>query len=101
MLDMDDPDEVIAASGKFTTALTTAAGDVGTVVDDLVLHSRADSPLDRALVQKLEWIHTTFGNAVSAAGSQAETTRDITVVGARAISNSDIDGGTAVRSVEV
>ncbi|MBF6351353.1 MULTISPECIES: hypothetical protein [Nocardia] len=101
MIDTDDPDDVIAAGGRFTTEITSTTGDVGRIVDDMVVHSKAGSPLDRALVEKLTWVQGTFENAVRDTEGQARTTLDATVLGATVLANADIDGSVVVRRAEV
>jgi hypothetical protein len=99
-IDMDDPREVIAAGGTFTTSITATTGDVGRIVDDMIVHSPAASPLDRALVEKLKWVQDTFENAVKDTDGQARITLDVTVAGASAIGNADIDASLVVRRAE-
>lgn len=100
MYDTDDPDEVIAKAGGFTTAVTSMTGHIGGVTDDMIVHTKPRSALDRALVQKLAWVQETFQNAVRETDGQARKTRDATVVGTTMTRNADIDGSVVVRSAE-
>lgn len=100
MIDTDDPGDVIAAGGKFTTGMTSATGGVGRIVDDMVVHTEARSAFGKALVEKLIWVQGTFEQAVRETDVQARTTLDVTRLAATSIGNADIDGSVVVRHTE-
>lgn len=98
-MDIDDPEDVKAAARAFGTAMTSMTGAVGaTVAGEMNPDLRAGaSSLDRALVSKLDWIHTAFAAAVRETDSQTATTGEVTVFAANTLGNADIDGATVVR----
>lgn len=98
MLDMDEPDEVVAAAGRFRTAITTAATDVGALFDalGLSLDSTSNCRVDQACLGQLDWMQTTFTEAAEECVGQAETTVDSTVVSATALVDADLDSSRSV-----
>lgn len=101
MLDIDDPDEVIRAADRFTTALTTMKGHVGTVVDGFALPQGERAPFDRRVEAVDKWIRTTIVNAALKLGDQAEKPSRATRVGVTALSNVDTDGGNTIKNASV
>ncbi|MFC3963081.1 hypothetical protein [Nocardia jiangsuensis] len=96
-LDIDDPDEVIAAATGFSTAIDTVGELVTLVTGELEPPRRPGSALDRVLTDRLGWIVETFGGALrNDAGRTALTLRQITEA-ARALGAADIAGGQAMR----
>ncbi|MFC8529446.1 hypothetical protein [Nocardia sp. NPDC057227] len=96
-LDIDDPDEVIAAATGFTTAIDTVGELVTLVTGELEPPRRPGSALDRVLADRLGWIVDTFDGALrNDAGRTALTLRQITET-ARALGAADIAGGQATR----
>ncbi|WP_330257085.1 hypothetical protein OG874_22450 [Nocardia sp. NBC_00565] len=100
-LSMEAPHVVLAALGHYTgTAHAVVAGVAGTT-ENLTVSRRPESPLDHALVAKLQWIKTTFGNALAASGRRAETALREGTHTVNVLSAADIAGGQEVdRSAE-
>ena len=94
-------DAVKAIVGDAAGALTVMTDDVGTTVDRLVLQSKADSPLDRDMTGKLEWIRDTFVAAAADVAEQSGITVEATGYGTTALSNADTDAGATVHSSAV
>lgn len=94
-------DEAKASVGDAAGALTVMTDDVGTTVDSLVLQSKADSPLDRDMTSKLDWIRDTFATAAADVTEQSGITVEATGYGTTVLSNADIDGQTTLRSAAV
>lgn len=63
MVDIDAPQEVIAASGRFAGAITSVTDRVGAISGDLALPSRPESMLDDRLGAVNRWIAATLANA--------------------------------------
>ncbi|WP_067903769.1 hypothetical protein [Nocardia vaccinii] len=100
MLNMDEPQEVIAASSRFAGAITSVTDRVGVVVDDLVLPANRDSPLDQRCGAVNDWIGAHLSDAGTRFSGHAVTThqqaRDRTV----AIAGADAAGATEVSGTE-
>ncbi|MEU4839462.1 hypothetical protein [Nocardia testacea] len=94
-------DSVRAIVGDAAGALTVMTDDVGTTVDSLVLQSKADSPLDRDMTGKLDWIREVFTAGAADVTEQSGITVEATGYGTTVLSNADIDGQTTVRSAAV
>lgn len=94
-------DAAKAAVGDAAGALTVMTDDVGTTVDTLVLQSKADSPLDRDMTGKLDWIRDTFAAAACDVAEQSGITVEATGYGTTVLSNADIDAQATVRSTAV
>ncbi|NUS92394.1 MAG: hypothetical protein HOQ36_08260 [Nocardia sp.] len=94
-------DAVKAIVGDAAGALTAMTDDVGTTVDTLMLASKADSPLDRDMTGKLDWIRDTFAAAASDVTEQSGITVAATGYGATVLDNADLDAGDNVRSATV
>ncbi|MFI9538163.1 hypothetical protein ACIG56_33630 [Nocardia fusca] len=94
-------DAVKATVGDAAGALTVMTDDVGTTVDSLVLQSKAESPLDRDMTGKLDWIRDTFTTAAADVAEQSGITVEATGYGTTVLSNADIDGQATVRSAAV
>ncbi|WP_040834070.1 hypothetical protein [Nocardia brevicatena] len=102
MLDIDDPDEVIRAAGKFTTALTTTKDHVvGTVADGFTLPRGPRAEFDCRGEEVNKWICTTIVNAALKLGDQAEKPSHATRVGVTALNDVDIDGGSTISNASV
>ncbi|WP_329412000.1 hypothetical protein OG563_06160 [Nocardia vinacea] len=100
-LDLDAPHEVIAAAGRYAGAAGAVVDHVAGTTGNLALSTRAESPLDHALVAKLEWIKTTFATALGASGSRAEATLSNATHTVNVLSTADTEGGRQVdRSAE-
>jgi hypothetical protein len=94
-------DAVTATVGDVSGALAVMTESVGTTVDSLALESKADSPLDRNMTGKLDWIRDTFAAAASEVTQQSATTVQATDYGTTVLGNADVDGGNTVRSAAV
>ncbi|MGW0006866.1 hypothetical protein [Nocardia grenadensis] len=101
MVDIVSLDAVTSSVGEAAGALTVMTDSVGTTVDSLVLQSKADSPLDRNMTGKLDWIRDTFAAAAAAVAGQSDTTVQATDHGRTVLGNADIDGRGVVHSAAV
>ncbi|GGL40550.1 hypothetical protein [Nocardia jinanensis] len=101
MVNIVSLDAVKAIVGDAAGALTVMTDDVGTTVDSLVLASKADSPLDRDMTGKLDWIRDTFAAAASDVAEQSGITVEATGYGTTVLADADLDGGVSVRSTAV
>ena len=101
MVDIVSLDAVTSVVGDAAGALTVMTDSVGTTVDSLVMQSKADSPLDRNMTGKLDWVRDTFAAAASQVTGQSDTTVQAADYGTTVLGNADIDGSVGVRSAEV
>ncbi|MQY28223.1 hypothetical protein [Nocardia aurantia] len=99
-LDIDEATEVVLAAAKFTGAATTYTGKVSDTVDGLTVPARADSPLDRDLVGKLDWIVSSFGGSVTTDDGRSDTILLDAVKAVDALAGTDILGGLVVTDTE-
>jgi hypothetical protein len=99
-LDMDEATEVVLAAGRFAGAATTYTGQVSDTVDGLTVPVRADSPLDRDLVGKLDWIVSAFGTSVTTADGRTGTVLRDAVTGVEELTGLDLLGSTVVTGAE-
>ncbi|WP_328391707.1 hypothetical protein [Nocardia sp. NBC_00416] len=101
MVKIHSLDEVTATVGDVHGALAVMNENVGTTVDSMALERKPDSPLDRNMTGKLDWIRDTFAAAASAVTEQSDITVQATSYGTTVLGNTDVDGAEAVRSVAV
>ncbi|MBF6175655.1 hypothetical protein [Nocardia blacklockiae] len=100
MLDMDEPDEVVAASSKFKVAMTAVADHVDAVAGGLELPRRPESPLDQGLAVVHRWIPKTLLAGSGGIVSHADTTHRQATDTATVLASADVDGGTRVRRAD-
>jgi hypothetical protein len=100
-LDMDEPHEVNAVARKFTGSMTTATGQVQTVVRDLVPTHRPESELDRGLETVRHWMTNTIREAIPRADRRAEKASEHTEHTTGAIAAADTTGGNQVRRASI
>ncbi len=100
MLNMDEPHEVIAASGRFAGAITAVTDRVGGIVHDLVLPANQGSPLDQQCCSVNNWIAEHLDDAGNRHSGIAVATyrraRDNTI----AIAGSDASGAAQISGTE-
>ncbi|MFX0574684.1 hypothetical protein [Nocardia nepalensis] len=100
-LDMDAPNDVIAAVGHYAGTAGAFVASVGGTVGELVLPRSPESPLDQGHAQKLDWLKTTVLHALAASGRKAESTLVDAKEIVDAISGGDIAGALQIdRSAE-
>lgn len=92
---------VTASVGDVAGALSVLTGSVVTTVDSLAVESKADSPLDRNMLGKLDWIRDTCTTAASCVAEQSGITVEAADFGTTMLRNAEIDGSGAVRSAAV
>lgn len=100
MLDIDEPQEVIAASSRFAGAITSVTDRVGCVVDDLVVPAKLDSPLDQRCSAVNDWIGTHLDDAGTRFSGHAVTTHQQARVRTVAIADADTAGAAQVSGTE-
>ncbi|MGV9411233.1 hypothetical protein ACWDOP_15055 [Nocardia sp. NPDC003693] len=97
LLDIDEPDEVLAAAVYATGVAGAAAAHVRTLAGALTLTAEAGSPLDDRLVELLRWFRTAV-LAAAASDDRLATAGGLHAMRAlRDIVAVDEDGGRAVR----
>ncbi|MEU4314141.1 hypothetical protein [Nocardia sp. NPDC024068] len=101
MVDMDDPETVLAIGGNFGGAMTAMTGGFGSTADRLVLECKGDSPVDSVTTTRLDWIRDTFADAITEACRQAGITVRANDFAVKTIDNNDIDGGNTISSAAV
>ncbi|BCK57283.1 hypothetical protein [Nocardia wallacei] len=100
MLDMDEPDEVIAAAGKFRAAVTSVTDHVDAVADDLNLPRGPQSPLDHGCAGVHRLIPAMLREATPAHAGYAITTNQNATETTTVLATADIDGGLQVHRAE-
>ncbi|RMI29530.1 hypothetical protein [Nocardia stercoris] len=98
-LDIDAPDEVISASGRVHAAAGDARDHVHGALAAMTGGGAGGSLLDQELVDKLRWITSSFGRAVTAHAERSEALHDYTTQAAQDLRQTDIDGGGPTETV--
>jgi hypothetical protein len=95
--DIDEPAEVIAAADRYHGAATDFADRIGAVVRSLVLPVRPQSPLDRALMARLDQVTAGLDRAATDHVARAGASRGAAVAVVRALEEADRTGAGLVR----
>ncbi len=95
-LDIDAPDEVIAASGRVHAAAADARDHVSGALAVMTGAGSAGSRLDQDLIDRLNWITSSFGRAVSAHAERSAALHEYTSQAAQDVARADTDGGVVV-----
>ncbi|MEV6072958.1 hypothetical protein AB0L82_40980 [Nocardia sp. NPDC052001] len=96
-LDIDEPDEIIAAAGRATAAAAAVTGRAGTTIAGLTPQGTARCELDTALLGVLHWVKTGCTTAVTSDSRGSSAAHHFIVQAAHALTTTDNHGRTVVR----
>ncbi|WP_216897858.1 hypothetical protein [Nocardia alni] len=95
--DIDDPEEVIAAAGRYRLAASAVTDRVEGTLRELVLPRRAESVLDRALAARLHWVCAALSRRVDGHVARVDTSIRFAVTAVRALEDADRTGAGHIR----
>ncbi|WP_067573159.1 hypothetical protein [Nocardia acidivorans] len=95
-LDIDEPDEIIAAAGRVTTAAAAVTGRATTAIAGLVPVGAARCDLDHALLGVLHWVTTSCADATMSDSTGSSAAHHFIVRTAQALATADDHGRVAV-----
>lgn len=98
-LDIDEPDEIIAAAGRVTATAAAVTGRAGTTIAGLVPQGSAKCELDTALLGVLDWVKTGCSTAVTSDSKGSSAAHHFIVQAAHALTTADDHGRAVVRRV--
>ncbi|WP_063001776.1 hypothetical protein [Nocardia mikamii] len=101
MLDIDDPDDVIAVSGKVAAAKISFADQVGATTGGWTVDERPAAPLDFRLKGVFDQVTGWFETAATDLRGRTHATHTRAHGTATGLKNADIDGGGHVQSESV
>ncbi len=95
--DIDDPQEVIAAAGRYRAAASAVTDRVEGALRELVLPGGAESALDRALEARLHWVRAALARAVDGHVARTDTNIRFAVTAVRGLEDADRTGAGHIR----
>lgn len=95
--DIDEPAEVIAAVGRYHLAVSGVADRVASILDALAPAVRPASPLDRALVSRLDALTRALSRSAAGQVARADASRRAAIDVVGALENADRTGAGLVR----
>ncbi|MBF6149171.1 hypothetical protein [Nocardia nova] len=101
MLDIDDPDDVIAASGQVAAVKMSFADQVGATTGGWSVDERPAAPLDYRLKAVFDQVTGWFDTAATDFRGRIHATHTRTHGTVTGLKDADIDGGGHVQSESV